>query len=337
MSSPRRPRDTVSWCPDCGYRSPVTTRGLAAHGLRLHTCERQRRKQQTAANAAALRARRGTVIRDCPHGGNHQHGTGPAYVMDRCRCNACTDNRTAYEARRRRQTAYGRWRPYIDAEPARQHVRALMAQGMGWQRIARTAGVNNSMVAKLLYGATDRGMAPSKRIRPEHADRILAVELDLADAALADAHGTWLRLQALVAIGWPKAHLAAALGRGRALQFRRGMILVSTAAQVRDLYEQRWNTPGPSERARRYAAARGWATPLELDDDHIDDPDYTPRLHRLDQVAERRQQREDVAERRAQVHALTADGLTTAEIARLLSVTTDIVAADRKRAVRQAS
>ena len=36
----------------------------------------------------------------------------------------------AYNRNRVRQIAYGRWQPYVDAEPARQHVQALQANGI---------------------------------------------------------------------------------------------------------------------------------------------------------------------------------------------------------------
>lgn len=334
MSTRRTPRDTTAWCPDCGYTSPRTTRRLAAHGLRSHSCERHRKLAAARAAGDARRAQYGTVIRDCTHDGRHPHGDRNCYILDRCRCAPCSRAQVAYERTRTRQKAYGRWQPYVDAEPARQHVRALMAAGMGWKRIGHAADVSGGAMTKLLYGTAGTKYTPSRRIRPDAAARLLAVQLDLAPAALVDAHGSWLRLQALVAIGYPQAHLAEMLGRSRALQFGRDQLEVATAEQVRDLYERLWSTPGPSSRAVAFAARQGWATPLELDDDRIDDPTYTPTLHRLDDVAERRQQRELIAERRQQVLDLLDRGLDAAEVARRLGISADLVQSDRRRARR---
>ena len=200
-------------------------------------------------------------------------------------------SRTAvYERNRRRQQAYGRWQPYIDAEPVRAHVRALMAYGIGWMRIARLAGVPQGTVEKLLYGCPPRGLAPSKRVRPETADKLLAVRPDpalLADAADTDGTGTRRRLQALVAAGWPQTHLAKQLGMHRAnfgKTLHSARVLVATERAVRDLYDELWNLD-PREhgvatryydQARAIAHTNRWAPVGAWDDDTIDQPDAFP-------------------------------------------------------------
>lgn len=136
------------------------------------------------------------------------------YVGCKCRCRGCRDAIAANGRRRVRAKAYGRYEGYVDAEPVRQHVRSLMApkvgsaRGMGWKRIARTAGVPNGVVSKLIYGDRQRGMSPSKRIAKGNADRLLAVELDLADGAWVPAAPTRRRIAAMVEGGWSKAELA---------------------------------------------------------------------------------------------------------------------------------
>lgn len=193
----------------------------------------------------------------------------------------------AYGRNRRRQQAYGQWQPYVDAEPARAHVRRLMAYGIGWMRLAELAGVPKSTVEKLLYGCPPRGMAPSKRIRPKTAGKLLAVRPDpglLAGAADADATGTRRRLQALVAAGWPQSHLAARLGMQRASfgkTLRHPCVLVSTERATRTLYDQLWNLDPRDHgislhsynRARSHAATHRWAPAGAWDDDEIDNPD----------------------------------------------------------------
>jgi hypothetical protein len=93
---------------------------------------------------------------------------------------------------------------------------------------------------------------------------------------LTDNAGTVRRLQALSAIGWGLVDLSAetgmaiaALGRLRAgthATHRR------TRQTIAELYDRLSMTPGPSQRARDYAARAGWLPPLAWDDDDIDDP-----------------------------------------------------------------
>lgn len=220
-----------------------------------------------------------------------EHGTRVKYVIDRCRCQPCTNaNRTA-ENHRYRQQAYGTWRPYVDAEPVRAHVRTLMDYGLGWQRIAAMAGIGNSVVEKLLYGAAYRGMGPSKRIRPETADKLLAVQPSadaLGGAASVDGTGTRRRLRALVAGGWPQARLAERLGVCRSnfgkVIHGAGPVLASTERAARRVYDELWR-PDPREhgvdnqaysRARNLARGKGWAPVGAWDDDTIDDPAAAP-------------------------------------------------------------
>ncbi|PZG49853.1 hypothetical protein C1I98_11090 [Spongiactinospora gelatinilytica] len=214
-------------------------------------------------------------------------GTLARYVVDKCPCDACREANRVYEARRSRLIAYGQWRPYVDAEPVRQHVQLLSEFGIGWKRAAQLAGVPNGSVSKLLYGGPgDR--PPSRGVRSETAARLLGVTptLDLLGATVpVDAAGTRRRLQALVAIGWPQAQLAARLGMdpsnfGKTMQAPR--VIAKTARAVRVLYDELWDQPPPettshergaAARARNHAAAREWLVPAYWDDDLIDVPD----------------------------------------------------------------
>lgn len=224
-----------------------------------------------------------------------EHGTKSRYVMGPgeggapgrgCRCTACSRANRDYENHRARMILYGRWEPYVDAGPTREHVRMLSAAGIGWKRAARLAGVSTGAMSKLLYGGPgDR--PPSRRIRAETEAAILAVQPRaeaLGGRAFLNAAGTRRRLQALVAIGWPKARLAARLGMLPANfgdVMTREQVTAGTARAVAALYDELWNT-SPAEdghrekisasRDRNYARVRGWAPPLAWDDDSIDDP-----------------------------------------------------------------
>jgi hypothetical protein len=209
------------------------------------------------------------IKRECTHGGKHRHGTTEAYKRDRCRCAECRTARVAEAAHRRRQLAYGRWQPFVDAEPVRQHVRVLMAQGMGWQRIAGAAGVATSSMQRLLYVTSGRP-APSRKIRADSAAAILAVS---AQPLFVSEVGSQRRLQALLAIGWPITHLAERLGEkpqmtALLIKGRGGQVRTARAARIAALYDGLWDMP-PAIPART-------RTQLAWDDDDIDDPAAEP-------------------------------------------------------------
>lgn len=229
------------------------------------------------------------IVRECTCPvANHQHGTRVAYVVDKCRCRPCRDASSAAERHRLRMKAYGRWEPYVDAEPARAHVRALQAAGMGWKRIADRAGIQRSTMWRLLYGSNGQ---PSARIRRETLEKVLAVTVDLADATIVDATGTRRRLQALVAIGWTQTRLAAELGchpgniNPLVLGTRCPRVQHDTTVRVAALYDRLWDQEPPVTnnhqragiaRAKAVAAQHGWAPPIAWDDDTIDDPAAEP-------------------------------------------------------------
>lgn len=217
------------------------------------------------------------------------HGNAK-YHLENCRCPVCCQAARDYDNNRRRAIAYGRWQPYVDAEPVRAHVRALGEFGIGWMRLATIAGVPRGSVSKLLYGDPQRNMAPSKRILPKNALALLAVQptLDnLGDGAAIDGTGTRRRLQALVAKGWSQSELACRLGMERAsfsTTITGGLVRAHTVRAVMALYDQLWREDPAAhgvprrwiEASRRHALARGWAPVGAWDDDQIDNPDAFP-------------------------------------------------------------
>lgn len=219
-----------------------------------------------------------------------EHGTLTRRKSHNCTCPACRACERNYMARRARLMAYGRWQPFVDAEPVRAHVRMLGSYGIGWQRVARLAGVSNGGLSRLLYGTYGTGYPPSKRVRTTTADKLLAVKPifeNLAPSASVDGTGTRRRLQALVANGWPQKRLAAELGVETALvwqQIRQPFVAAATARTVRDLYDRLWNVdpatrgvaPRYVETARQVAARNDWPPPGAWDDDYIDSPAATP-------------------------------------------------------------
>lgn len=274
------------------------------------------------------------------------HGTRACYVLDRCRCLPCARDNARVEGIRIRQTAYGRWVPYVDAGPAREHVEQLRAAGMGLKLIAKAAGVPHGALAKLIYGEARRGLAPSKRIRPHTEAAILACHADLEHLGArvaVDATGVHRRLQALISLGWSQAELARRLGMsganfGKVLQ--RPTCGASTALRVRRLYDEMLHQLPPettrAERqvasaARNYAARRGWRPPMWWDVDDLDvvEP-VVDEDEIVDEVAvERFVAGDDVAltgiEKQAAARELFSLGHSMAGIARRLHISADRV------------
>jgi transcriptional regulator with XRE-family HTH domain len=286
----RMPETTQLACPNCGYTTQMTTAGQAARSLRIHSCARW--EEVAAVSRRKIeRSTRSGPGRDCQHPrAAHTHGTSQAYVLDRCRCRPCTDAAAEAWRDRSRQLAYGRWKPYVDAEPARQHVRALQASGVGLRTITDRSGVSAGVMQRLMYGRDGRGQ--SLRIRAGTADAILAVTAVPAPGARVEGCGARRRLRALLALGWSRTALAERMGVTKSalsrLVIHDGDVLASTAATVRVLYDRLWDV-GPPDQSRKEreavtrtlkdAHARGWVLPQAWDDETIDDPRARPAGH----------------------------------------------------------
>lgn len=214
-----------------------------------------------------------------------EHGThacyvhGPDAVSNQgpgCRCTACSAANSAYERERARRIAPA----YVGAARARAHIRDLSNAGIGLKRIAEVSGVSHGALWKLVYGAPDRG--PSKRIRKETEDRILAVRAtDQAPGGKIPAGPTWETIDRLLARGWTKKAIAHALGqKGDGLQVSRKLVTKRNADAIAALLDQ----PVPARRSR-------WGTheaePLDDDQaDDLDDEDAPPRNYELPSFAE---------------------------------------------------
>lgn len=309
-------------CPACGYTADYATPRLAdAHHPR-HSCAKHRHsREQARRRAERLRAR---VKSECTHPqARHRHGTRAAYVKDRCRCPECTAANTAASRTATRERIYGRWHPYVDAAPVRDHIAALRAAGIGVERIAQLAGLSTSHIRKLAQHG--HGDSPTtQRVRPSTAALVLTVGIDNVSRAphsRVDATGTRRRLQALIAIGWTPGLLAAELGRSPN-SLHRSMtglsITARTAGEVVSLYQRLWNTRPPQATsaqraaagaARAHAAAHGWLPPVAWDDI---DTDPTPQA-RTARLPERNDIDEIAVERALAGDHISYDDLTAEE------------------------
>lgn len=195
--------------------------------------------------------------------------------------------------------------PLVDAEPVRQHVRELMAAGVGYVRIAHAADVKVGTIDYLLYPG--EGSKRGKKINHENARRLLSVQASHVVTGCVDATGTSRRLRALMAVGWPPIHLGERLGLCphyvREIQ-RRPTVYASTAHAMARVYNELWNkrpehygvSPKAANTARNYARKQGWPPPAAWDDDALDDPtrgpepSVEPELNRNELAAYRRQE-----------------------------------------------
>jgi hypothetical protein len=220
--------------------------------------------------------------------------------------------------------------PLVDAEPARRHVRELMAAGVGYARIAAAAEVCTSTVNHMLYSRPNRPV--TQRLAEENARRILAVRAENVITGLVDSTGASRRIRALMAVGWPPIHLGSRLGVHRRyvteIQYQ-ARIYASTAHAVAVTYNELWDKKpehhGVSRqvatRFRNHAKANGWPPPAAWDDEALDDPAGRPDAGEDRELGFR----ELAAYRRQEIAHLASFGTPAHEIAARLGLGGDYV------------
>lgn len=207
-------------------------------------------------------------------------GTYLGYITDKCRCDDCKAGWRDYQNKRNRDIAYrGRIvRQRVDPARAVAHLARLRDQGVSCDTVSQAVGIATKTLEEIrigrrrfIYGDTERailGFTPP-------LDR-------MANRARLDGTGTIRRLQALQAIGWSLADMAARLGcsSSNLVQIsRETMVRAKTARAVRDLYAELWDKQPPVGYSRtialKRAAANGWPPPAAWD--NIDDPNAEPQ------------------------------------------------------------
>ena len=169
-----------------------------------------------------------------------QHGTRAKYVVEKCRCEPCTNANRTYARQRDRQARrvrYGFDEPnpaFIDATEAREHLLWLSSVGVGKRRVAELTGVSLSAIDKLRQGNRTK-------CRPETAAKILAVGRSrTSDGAFIDAKKTWRLIDDLLKHGWTKQAIAKAIGskaQRPALQLSRSRVSAKHARAIQQLHE----------------------------------------------------------------------------------------------------
>ncbi|MER7905421.1 helix-turn-helix domain-containing protein [Streptomyces sp. NPDC095614] len=258
-----------------------------------------------------------------------------------CQRPECRARANEYTRSRYRKVGYGTWKPYVEAQPVRDHVAALREAGASTTAIAEAAGVSTATLGRILYG--HGGQRPDAKMRPESAAALLAVRAEdcrIADGSRVDATGTRRRIQALVAMGWSFTALAPEMGiHSRPLgDMARGQwVSAGSARKVKAAYkrlvhhmpEQRGVQPQARALAKRVAAREGWVPPGAWDD--IDDPAAMPEVDEPKLPSGRK--RHGTADLN-RVLQLTNEGLSAADIALRLGVHKRTVTRARRRARR---
>ena len=168
-----------------------------------------------------------------------------------------------------------------------QHIARLRTAGMADAAIRTAAGIGYDP----FYNAARPGGITTRTTEA----KILAVPVPAAteettNCTRIDSRSTLLRLQALMAVGWPQTAIAQQMDNGttwtslsqvmRRLALGGQYVTLSMAISVQRVYEQLWNqdplqhgVPALAvRRAKSKATAGKWRMPMALDDDTLDDP-----------------------------------------------------------------
>lgn len=173
---------------------------------------------------------------------------------------------------------------WADAQPVREHVRFLADNGISIKKVAQLSGYHTMRgMEHLLYGK--HGLPPSRRIRRETAESILAIQplLELCSPqSKIDGTITRRKLRAMMAMGWSIQSIGNALKKNQSnmwkLFTRETPVRASTALAIRDFFDANWDKRPPMTTANhrasfirtlRYAEERGFVTAMAWND--IDD------------------------------------------------------------------
>lgn len=207
--------------------------------------------------------------------------------LHQCRHQGCTRRAVLAGHCRHHYEVHSHWLAggFVDAGPARQHVRALLEAGVSLRAIHCVTGADHRALAYLIVGGIETGTWPQGRIPAADARRILDIPVPVppADAATeVPAVGAGRRLRALVALGHSPKSLGARLSMPAGvvrelLCDTPAAVHTDTARRVTALFDELQMQPGSCEASRRQAADRGWAAPLAWDEHSIDNPAAEPQ------------------------------------------------------------
>jgi hypothetical protein len=160
------------------------------------------------------------------------HGTRLRYMAG-CKCVPCRAANSRYETRRAELRRCGLANGIVDAGRVRGRLRSLSRGGIGYKTAARNAGVSRTTLAMVKSGRRRNVRAMTEKRVLELGDRG-----GHADGAIVPARKTWRQIDRLLEEGFSKTALARRLGVGKAIQFQRDRVLMSTARKVDRLYRE---------------------------------------------------------------------------------------------------
>ena len=162
---------------------------------------------------------------------------------------------------------------------------------MGFKRVAEVAGVSPSAVAALLYGKKvgDGHRAPTRRIRPETAKALLAVEFDPNDGALVDPAEMWRQVEEMVAAGIPRTRIAERVGTHTGnLYPRGGKVTAARARTIAEMYAEFTGGTLVTVRRSRHGDRTLTFDPVEHERDERLVDEYRRAVVRIAEVYEQR-------------------------------------------------
>ncbi|MEV4970617.1 hypothetical protein [Streptomyces scopuliridis] len=210
------------------------------------------------------------------HGTTARAKGRPAAGIKACPCRPCRDAENAYDKRRRFLNETGR-AVRVDSTPVTAHLKALFADGAGWDPLVAVTGCSSSTLVAILHGQRPK---ISRRV----ASQILAVNAQdaIPPRQRIPGIGSVRRCRGLIAAG----HRVLDITESSPLDNSTVRYLINsapervtlpTAAGVLAACAQLAKRSGTSRRSLNRAAREGWA-PLAAWDD-IDDlnaqPDWT--------------------------------------------------------------
>lgn len=180
-----------------------------------------------------------------------------------CRCDVCRAGQATYNRDLKREAIP----PYVSAGPAREHIEWLATQGVGLKQIAKVSGVAHGALWKIVYGVPSIGRAPSKRIRPDTAEAVLAVvPTQGADGSRVPAGPVWADVNRLLGRGWTKSAIAKAIGQqGGGLQLGTEVVTRRHARAIHALLDE----PVPTDVGRAWSAHHQALAVPEVEDEPI--------------------------------------------------------------------
>lgn len=190
-------------------------------------------------------------------------------------------NRQLGRVRRKRQQLaelHGISLAYIDAQPIRDHTKALETIGWTVQGIVVASGVDGTTQGLNLIRQSRSLKAHPKWRRILRMPLTVAVPPHMPGNMHVPALGAQRRTRALMALGYRHSDLTPAFGGATSSHLAIGLrplITAETWRAVDTAYRRLSATLGPSETSRARAIRKGYAPPLAWDD--IDNPRERPK------------------------------------------------------------